>query len=670
MRPNGLKILLVGLGLLFLSDCGGGGAAAKATPPPPSGTPQHLQAFVDNDGSVLVTWEAPPTGAESYDLQAQVAQSNFSRVNSTGIPATGQYMSFRTTLESLGAPELAEVGFRVLAYKGTATPDVSAVVVVKAPLLRPSVALSTSQDGVQRLTLINNSKVADHLQLERFHSFDLNLLVWETTSLGELPVGTASYVDATPPEGSTVKYAVRYSKGSDSVSNTSNMCAAAYRPPSDLTTIVAGQEVTLSWVNHSAAATKIVIRRGGGLNPDAAGNELITLSPGAHTWVDTVPTPGFYTYSVEARTNLWSSVPTSPVMVVTLPPSNGLALTSSLLQMPVARQALRGDSGAWYFAQEMHDGHPEVYLPAGSGWNSTTPTAEGQLVAPYLALDPLERPHTVFLQGSTYGTPKTILHGWHDGASWQTEEVASRVINTDLGITWRLDTSGVPHLLWAKGDYTQPQALEYASRNQDGTWSIEPVTMTLPDQTFHAASFQLFIDETGTPHFLIADIFTVYHVMRAGPGAWTWENLGDLGQGRLFKLQAHAGFGQGPADFTLFLLRIAPGTSDTELCLLTKTGGNWQAPVPVSQMNDSVPFNWARSRTNGRMAFYFYAPEGTKVVVGANGFWTTHILNPVPCSDAFPAFDPLGHLHLLCQVSQMAIGSQVISLNVLYDELP
>ncbi len=192
MRPNGLKILLVGLGLLFLSDCGGGGAAAKATPPPPSGTPQHLQAFVDNDGSVLVTWEAPPTGAESYDLQAQVAQSNFSRVNSTGIPATGQYMSFRTTLESLGAPELAEVGFRVLAYKGTATPDVSAVVVVKAPLLRPSVALSTSQDGVQRLTLINNSKVADHLQLERFHSFDLNLLVWETTSLGELPVGTAS----------------------------------------------------------------------------------------------------------------------------------------------------------------------------------------------------------------------------------------------------------------------------------------------------------------------------------------------------------------------------------------------------------------------------------------------------------------------------------------------
>ena len=69
------------------------------------------------------------------------------------------------------------------------------------------------------------------------------------------------------------------------------------------------------------------------------------------------------------------------------------------------------------------------------------------------------------------------------------------------------------------------------------------------------------------------------------------------------------------------------------------------------------------------MAFYLYSDQGTKLVVGANGTWTSYLLDPVPTPSAFPAFDSDGHLHLLCQVSQVAIGTQVNTLNVLYDEV-
>lgn len=674
MRFDCAKAAMVCLALGFLAACGGGGGGSNAsatTSSSSSSVPQNVKASVDNSGNVLVTWEAPADGADSYGVQAQVAQGTFTTVTPAPISATGHYMSFTTTAASLGAAELTEVGFRVLAYKGSAQAVSSATATAKVPLRAPEITLTTASDGIQRLTIINHSAVADQLQLFRSASFDLNLLVWDTVTLGTLPVGTASYVDDTPPEGSTVYYTVQYSKGTDTVSGTSNQCPAAYRPPSGLTATVSGQVVTLTWVNHSAAATTIEVLRGGGLGASSLG-DFVALQPGVQSFVDTLPAPGFYSYALQVRTKLWSSVSTDPALIVALPPANGLSLTSSILQMPIGRQALRGDSGKWYFAQELHDGHPTIYLPAGTAWNATTPTPSGQLVDPYLALDPLEIPHAVFLEGLPSAGPQTILHGWWDGASWQREEVAQRVINTSLapGITWCLDHAGVAHVLWAEGDYTQPQALEYASRNPDGSWAIESVTMPPPAQQFHAIQFQMFVDDAGTPHLLLQDIFTIYHVVRTGPGTWTWENLGDLGQG-YFQLAAEAGFGSGPSDFTLFLKRNIPGSANAECCLLSKVAGSWQAPVSITGGVYSGAFtHWARSRTDGRMAFYFPAPDGTKLVVGANGAWTSYILNPEPSQDAFPAFDPLGRLHLLCQVSQQSIGSQVVAVNVLYDEVP
>jgi len=355
---------------------------------------------------------------------------------------------------------------------------------------------------------------------------------------------------------------------------------------------------------------------------------------------------------------------------VTLPPTNGFALSWSIQVMPVARQAVRGDSGVWYFARENYDGLPEVFLPNPNGWVATVPTGATQLIAPYLALDAQEHPHTMFLQTPVGVSPQAIIHGSYANSAWQTEEVAYRQIDTSIfpGIVWRLDKTGHPHLLWAEGNYTQPQNLQYAWKNPDGTWAIEPVTMPPPEQHFHARSFQFFIDDAGTPHALVDDIYTVYHVVRTASGTWTWENL-YTGQASISKLPTHAGFGQGPADFTLFLQRAQLGGGGWELILLSQVAGVWQTEVPISPITNADNLNWARSRTGDRMAFYLYASEGSKLIVGANGTWTNYLLDPAPSPSAFPAFGPDGHMHLLCQVSQVAVGTQVNSLNVLYDEV-
>lgn len=667
------KAIFLFLILGLSAACGGGGGGGTASPAPSttSGPPVNVRASADPAGSVLVTWEAPVSGADGYDVQARVAPADFRTVNPTTIAATGKFLSFPATLDALNVPELSTIEFRVLGYKGTLPPGISTVASTSAPLLRPELALATSEDGVERLTLTNHSKVADHLHVDRLHSFDLNLLIWNTTSMGDFPVGTTSIVDDAPPEGSVVYYTATYSKGSATAYNNSNKCSAAFRPPSDLAATVAGQSISLSWNNHSAAATKIVVLRSAGLNASGAGLEVATLFPSTQTWTDTVPAPGYYTYSLEARTSLWASAMAIPVMAGTLPPPNGLSLISSIQQMPVARQALRGDSGAWYFAQEMHDGHPSIYLPVTNAWNTATPSGADQLIAPYLALDAKEHPHTIFRTGAPGTNPQSLLRGWHDGNAWQTEAIAQRDINASFtpGVTWRLDSAGIPRLIWAVGDYTQPQALEFAFRGTDGTWSIEPVNLPQTAQSFSGRSFQLFLDATDTPHLLVDDIFTVYHGVRTGAGTWAWDNLGDLGQGRFFKLPNDAGFGDGPGDFTLFLLRVAAGTFDDELVLLSRISGTWQNVDPVFHpAYDSLSFTWAKSPAGDRLAFFNGSNEGTRVVLGTKGNWTAHLLDANPGSNAFPAFDPYGHFHLLCQVSQAAIGMQVVSLNVLYDE--
>ena len=483
-RSDSLKATILCLAALCLLSCGGGGGGGNSTPSQPSGQPQHVQASFDLPGMLLITWEAPPTGADGYDLQARIGSGAFATVNPTTILGTGKYLSYQLSLTALGAPELTDIGFKVRGYKGATLTGESDVAALRTSLFAPSVSLATADDGIQRLTWTNNSKVADHLDLQRFYSFDLNLLVWQSSSLVPLPVGTTSFVDDTPPEGAVVYYVIRYAKGSDVASAQSLMCFAAYRPPSTLESSVNGQQVSLSWTNHSQAATKVVIRRNGGLTPTSAGNELITLPPTTHAWVDTVPAPGCYTYSVEARTELWSSVRSGSAMVVTLPPANGLALTWTIQVMPVARQAVRGDSGRWYFAQESYDGLPKIYLPNSNGWETTKPAGAAQLIAPYLTLDAQELPHTMFLQTPPRATPQAILHGWYANGAWQTEEVARGQIDTSIspGVVWRLDKSGNPHLLWAEGDYTQPQNLQYARKNPDGTWAVQPITVALMAQ--------------------------------------------------------------------------------------------------------------------------------------------------------------------------------------------
>lgn len=669
MNLDFAKRCLACLSLLLALSCGGGGGKTTTAP---SGAPQNVRATTDIEGTIYLTWGAPPSGADSYDVQARVGQSQPTKVNASPIPANSTMMTFSVSALSLHAQELNQVEFQVEAYKGSVRQGISEATTVKVPLIRPtSSTLITANDGIMRLSWVNHSAVADSIQIYRLASQDPNLTVGDSALVATLPPDATSLVDETPPEGYHLKYTVRCRKGSDYAFDESNKSFSAYRPPSNLALTLNGQQVTLTWANHSAAATKIVVYRISTLSSvGGGGQEVATLSPGTRTWVETLPSPGCYTYSVEARTPLWASVPSGPAQTVLLPPSEGTPLTSRILTMPDARQAVQGPSGAWHFAVD-YEGKPTVYRPVGQTWEASTPPGATRLVFPYLCLDPQERQHSIYQPQPLYASPSALIHAWQEDGTWKSEEIASRLIDTSIapGISWQLGPTGDPQAIWAEGDYTKPQHLEFARRNPGGVWDIEtiPIPPPPPDGYMSLYTFQFFVDDSGTPHMVVDAHSTVFHVFRTGPGAWTWEDL-RAGQVWYSPVPGKQGFGKGPNDFTLVLQRPTAGGS--EVCLLSKSSGTWQAATPVGPLYYSSYFSWANSPVGDRMAFYFETPTGTTLVLGSGSTWTSHLLSATTVINAFPAFSPEGLVRVLCQVGRTTTGMKVEGLNVLYEEAP
>jgi len=304
-----------------------------------------------------------------------------------------------------------------------------------------------------------------------------------------------------------------------------------------------------------------------------------------------------------------------------------------------------------------------IFLPKGDGLESYNSPGSVKLVAPYLCLDAKEHPHTVFWQNLPDSNQEAIIHAWHDGSAWHTEEIARRKISDNFqpGLHWCIDNSDTLHLLLSVGVDAYHQDLEYAKRNQDGTWAFEHINMPPQEQNFIGEFFKMFVDESGVPHVMVDALNALScHVVRTGPGNWTWENLEGC---RFPEHHSSDGFGQGPSDFSLIMVGYINGAE--QFCLLTKAAGVWQPAVPIAPYSDNRPFKWARSRTGDRMAFNFYDLEkGTKVVVWSEGIWSTHILDGETCP-SFLAFDPANRLQLMVERDPTV----VTTWNVFYEKM-
>ena len=100
-------------------------------------------------------------------------------------------------------------------------------------------------------------------------------------------------------EGMTYVYrlALAYNGYTTAYRQTTGPVQVALKAPAQLTATAKPSGIGLSWVNNSAVASQVIVRR----FADNNGTDLASLASGATTYADANPPLGTYTYAVVAK---------------------------------------------------------------------------------------------------------------------------------------------------------------------------------------------------------------------------------------------------------------------------------------------------------------------------------------------------------------------------------
>jgi hypothetical protein len=128
-----------------------------------------------------------------------------------------------------------------------------------------------------------------------------------------------------------------------------------------------------------------------------------------------------------------------------------------------------------------------------------------------IAVEPSGRPHLVWYNVLS----KSVEHGVWNGSSWDIDTVDPA---PSFGASWTsiaLDAQGRPRIAYVNGG----AGLQYASRNQDGTYAIEPAAPSVREVA-------LVLDGGGSPHVSYYDVQakSIVYAHRTAPG-WATEAI-------------------------------------------------------------------------------------------------------------------------------------------------
>ncbi|BDU75981.1 fibronectin type III domain-containing protein [Mesoterricola sediminis] len=665
-NPLRTSICAALLALATLAGCsGGGGGKGSSLTAPTNFSAKWSEAYTDE---IELAWTPPSQTFDGYNVEGQFGSGSFVKLNLNSLlPSTWTGASYTTG--TLGLPELTALNFRMNCQRGTDVSAYSNVASVTTPLRAPTYPYVEQVGGGYKVTWYNNSAIADTLTLERgiASSSATAGTVW--TPIPSVMFGATTYTDLDVPEGVYLSYRVTYAKGQASASSVGNSVQTSLSAPIDLVATPGFESVHLSWTNRSARAASVVVLRSSGLDAYPYFSVVATLAPTATTYDDLQLATGYYTYRVEARiAGATSGAPSPVAKVATLPETApGLAVTPSLLQLPVALSGALAPDGTWILGTSGSSSMPcQINYLVGGTWAAQTFPNANASADPWVLSDASSHPHGVYTRIVMQGTnDMAFVHAWFDGSAWQSEEITRAVLPSyaPTPLT-RLDANGHPVVLFMAAN----GGLSYAFKADNGTWTTETLASALPANA-NISYMALTLDASGAPAVLVSCYNGTWVLRRTGAGAWASEALPTDGNsyGASSSLAISA-----TSDGDLHVLLVRPHypyNGGDDLVWSHRIAGTWTLPtVLASVTTNMMALPVQVSPAGDRLVLSCPTSQGSLLVTYASGAWNRVILGPRPNLPPFLGFTSQGKVRVLQSTGYPYSASSAPMDYVLYSE--
>ena len=549
---------------------------------------------------VTLSWTAAPGLAREYLVEARQVPHAFEALNGSrlGPETIGVIIEFDPA-----TPELLDFEFRVRAEPG----GTSNVVGMHRGLRPPGTfwVWASDQPSAMQLQWVNQSAAADAFVLERR---SVRLDGTESPWAGiPLPFPADRYTDSdlvSWRDGARLDYRLAAAHG-----NERSLWASVGTAPSPLgaplfteASPIAGG-VRLSFANTSAYATELIVERAAQSGFPSA--EIARLPVSATQYDDLTATPGRYRYRLTAHRPTGFPFASDVVerQAFCAPPASW-GLDASLVRIPVGSVAARAPSGAFATAGKL-GGYPfdaPFYFAPDTAATTLRPVTGARAFGPGIVVDADGHAHVVYADGpADWTNPISIVHAWHDGASWQTEEIARRVLSPgDATQVLRFDLGpdGTLHASWQAGP-DPSRGLEVA-RRVGGSWQLENVSLALgAPYLVRWVDHFLAGDDAGEPHLAVVQWdHTLLHFHRVA-GAWTAEvvptGVVDGTSGDDVGVRLLAGGGK-------VTVVHAPTNPGSTIAVVEWTADGWGSPTTVATIATAGRFEAERSSDGARVA--------------------------------------------------------------------
>jgi hypothetical protein len=449
----------------------------------------------------------------------------------------------------------------------------------------------------------------------------------------ELPLAHPAdgYIDSDLREwtdGAAYEYRLAVARGterSEAISAT-GPAAALLAPVFDGSATIDTGGIRLSFHSTSHYATEIALS----MLPSASDwqeVEVAVVPASATSHDDVVSPPGVHRYrAIARRRGRMGQLVTSDSAVLdgmSAPPLSWGVVTSRATTS-VGVVAARAPSGAFATAtlNNYAFGAPTLIAPSGESGSTLQPVEGAVLFLPGVVMDRAGHPHAVLADGPEgpvhpWQDPVDIVHVWHDGAAWQRELIARRVISpgdaTQI-VRFDMGPDGTLHASW-QTQTSSSYPIEVASRTDAG-WTISDATAALPAGCANggqpgsvARCVNHFVvgDAHGAAHLVVVGWdYTLAHVWSTN-GRWSSEAIPTAGGVSVlwgdFEVFRVLGGGDGPA----IVYQRGEIEGDGPVFAMVRETTGWSAPAVVS--NSFYGGGWDAARS----------PDGARIAVATAG---------------------------------------------------
>jgi len=614
---------------------------------------QPVASFDFNAAGMAVSWIRNTTFNDGINLE-RIETNNYGIQTGTWTKLTVSDPAASTFLDTTVTAN-AYYSYRVTNLRNsitsTTSPASNSACAGLAPLSYLTASWDSSKSGVSLYWYGSGNYQLIHLERVACDAAGQPQGNWGT--LASLSGSSSGYTDLTTQENSSYLYRASGTRGSySSLTVSTYPLTTPLNAPVGLAVAPATGGLRLTWQNRSLAASQIVIRRTPSIGYS---NDIAILSPGTTSYLDPLSSLGYFTYAVVAK-NGYQEAYSQWVTAATPNPAGALSLTKTILyNYPNSTDAALCPAGSWALVSAS----PFGVLSNNDPWPAYFPGNFSRWARPIVQVDKQGWPHAVYAAQSTAVAGEQMLqHIWYDGSKWNTETLASAKIpwtSANAGWTYRLDSSGTPHVLLdhlTTSDTFGGSTSSLIYLHKVGTAWIQESLSVLSPAVANIGTYHITLDDADVPHVVIGNWSSIIDYVRTGAGAWTSTTIptGTVSAGWYDYLDAF--WIDGSNGWVFYESSSGASGLSYSLYAVQMKAGSWQAPVLLGGRDHdgaSTTAVSALSPDRTKVAVVYKTSAGLKCYHHVPDGW--HETLVAPNSVAYPwlwlAFDGAQKIHIL-----------------------